>query len=93
MLEEAGVDGLQIENMWDLPYCKPERIGPETVAGLAAAASAILQKVKIPVGINCHINGVCQALAVAVAVGAKWVRAFERTSDFMKRIRSIRSDG
>lgn len=93
VLEEAGVDGLQIENMWDLPYCKPERIGPETVAGLAAAASAILQKVKIPVGINCHINGVCQALAVAVAVGAKWVRAFELANAYISNSGIIEAAG
>jgi len=83
MLEEAGVDGLQIENIWDLPYSKPDRIGSETVAGLTAAASIVIQKVKIPVGINCHINGVCQALAVAAAVGAKWVRAFELVNAYI----------
>jgi membrane complex biogenesis BtpA family protein len=93
MLEEAGVDGLQIENIWDFPYHKPERIGPETVAGLSAVASVLVQKVKIPIGINCHINGVCQALAVAAAVGAKWVRAFELANAYISNSGIIEAAG
>lgn len=93
MLEDAGVDGLQVENIWDLPYCKPDCIGPETVAGLAAAASAVSRKVTIPVGINCHINGVCQALAVAAAVGAKWVRAFELANAYISNSGIIEAAG
>lgn len=33
MLEDAGVDGVQVENMWDIPYLPGRDIGPETVAG------------------------------------------------------------
>lgn len=93
ILEEAGVDGLQIENIWDLPYLKPDRIGPETVAGIAAAASVVVRKVKIPVGINCHINGVCQALAVATATGARWVRAFELANAYISNSGIIEAAG
>jgi hypothetical protein len=93
MLEDAGVDGLQVENIWDLPYLKPASIGPETVAGLAAAAGFLVRKVGIPVGINCHINGVCQALAVAVGVGAKWVRAFELANAYVSNSGIIEAAG
>lgn len=32
-LQDAGVDGVQVENMWDIPYNRPEDIGYETAAG------------------------------------------------------------
>ena len=83
ILERGGVDGLQVENMWDLPYHKPENIGVETVASMAVAACKVRDAVSIPIGINCHINGVIQSLAIAVAVEAKWIRAFEWTNAYI----------
>jgi membrane complex biogenesis BtpA family protein len=76
-LEAAGVDGLQIENIWDYPYLKGPQVGHETTAALAVAAREVRNAVKTPVGINCHLNAGIQALSVAVAVGAKWIRVFE----------------
>ena len=32
ILEQAGVDGVQVENMWDIPYLRSENIGYETAA-------------------------------------------------------------
>lgn len=83
ILEEGGVDGIQIENMWDLPYLKPKNIGPETVASLTVAAFRIAQMVKVPIGINCHLNGAIQSLAIALATSAKWVRVFEWTNSYI----------
>lgn len=77
LLEQGGVDGLQIENIWDYPYIKGEEIGPETVAAMSVAAICVKQAVKIPVGVNCHLNGADQALAIAIAAGARWIRVFE----------------
>lgn len=77
LLEEGGVDGLQIENIWDYPYVKGKDIGEETVAAMTAAAVHVKQNVKIPIGVNCHLNGAKQALAIAIAVGARWIRVFE----------------
>jgi len=77
LLEQGGVDGLQIENIWDYPYVKGQDIGPETVAAMAVAATYVKEAVKIPMGVNCHLNGGDQALAIAVAAGARWVRIFE----------------
>lgn len=76
-LEAGGVDGLQVENIWDYPYLKGSSIGYETVAALAVATSSVRQAVKIPVGVNCHLNGGKAALAAACAAGASWVRVFE----------------
>jgi len=77
LLQKAGVDGIQIENIWDYPYVKGGEIGYETVAAMAAIARSIKKEVTIPFGINCHLNGGKAALAIAVSVGAKWIRVFE----------------
>lgn len=83
ILEEAGVDGLQIENYWDEPFLKGEKIGYETCTAMTAAAYEITRNVQIPIGINVHMNGGKAAMAVACAVGAKWVRVFEFVSAYV----------
>jgi membrane complex biogenesis BtpA family protein len=74
-LTEGGVDGIILENASDMPFSRPEHIGPETVAALTAACLAVRATVDTPIGITCVANGVIPALAVAKAVGAGWVRA------------------
>ncbi len=82
-LEEAGVAGIQIENQFDRPFLKADAIGPETTAAVTAASAAITEAVSLPVGINIHLNGVEQAIAIAHAVGAKWIRAFELANAYV----------
>ena len=82
-LEAGGIDGIQIENQFDKPFCKPENTGPEIVAAITAAAMAVKKAVNIPIGINVHLNGVKQALAVAHSVSAGWVRAFELANAYI----------
>ncbi|MFP4462091.1 MAG: BtpA/SgcQ family protein [Thermotogota bacterium] len=77
ILKEEGVDGLQVENIWDYPYLPGEKIGYETVASLSIAALEVRRETGLPVGINCHLNGGDAALSAAVASGAKWIRVFE----------------
>jgi membrane complex biogenesis BtpA family protein len=77
ILEDAGVDGLQIENIWDYPYQKGINVGHETTAAMSVAAAKVKDAVDIPIGINCHLNAGTQAMAIAAGVGAKWVRVFE----------------
>jgi len=74
-LAGGGIDGIIVENAGDLPFSRPEDIGPETVAGLTAACLEVRSVVDLPIGITCVANGVIPALAVAKAVGAGWVRA------------------
>jgi membrane complex biogenesis BtpA family protein len=74
-LSEGGVDGIIIENASDLPFARPEDIGPSTVAALTAACLAVRAEVRNPIGITCVANGVIPALGIAKAVGAGWVRA------------------
>lgn len=82
-LEEGGVDGIQIENQFDRPFLKPQHIGMETVAAVTAAAAAIKSSVELPMGINIHLNGISQAIAVAHAIGAGWIRAFELANAYV----------
>jgi len=73
-LSRGGIDGIIIENASDLPFARPENIGPETVAALTAACIAVRNATDTPIGITCVANGAIPALAIAKAVGARWVR-------------------
>jgi len=84
-LEDAGVDGLQVENMWDIPYLRSADIGPETVAALAVGVYEVARSVQVPVGAECHMNAGDLALAAAVAGGARWIRVFEWCNAFISQ--------
>ena len=84
-LESAGVDGLQIENIWDYPYLKGNEIGYETIAAMSVIASKVKDSVSIPIGINCHLNGGMEAMAIACACDAKWIRVFEYGNAYISR--------
>ena len=74
-MSQAGIDGIIVENAFDLPFARPEAIGHETVAALTAACVRVRDAVELPIGITCVANGVMPALAIAKAVGARFVRA------------------
>ena len=70
----GGVDGLIVENHGDIPFFKPDAIGPETAAAMTVIADRVRQEVDVPVGINALANGAVTALAVAKAAGAGFIR-------------------
>ena len=70
----AGFDGLIVENHGDIPFAKPEDIGPETAAHIAVAADRIRRETGLPFGVNVLANAALHALAVASAAGARFVR-------------------
>ena len=70
----AGFDGLIVENHGDIPFSKPEDIGPETAAHMAVAAERVRRETALPIGINVLANAALHALAVASAAGARFVR-------------------
>jgi len=70
----GGVDGLIVENHGDIPFAKPDRIGPETVATMAVMTRAVREASGLPVGVNVLANGAISAFAVAKAAGAAFVR-------------------
>ena len=71
---EAGFDGLIVENHGDVPFLKPDLVGPETAAVMAVAAERVRREVGLPIGINVLANAALHALAVARAAGAAFVR-------------------
>jgi membrane complex biogenesis BtpA family protein len=71
---EGGVDGLIVENHGDIPFAKPDQLGPETAACMAVAAAAVATASPLPLGINVLANAAQVALAVAVAAGASFIR-------------------
>jgi uncharacterized protein len=74
-LVRSGFDGIMVENAGDLPYSRPEHIGPETVAALAVVTREVRRAAGVPVGVTCVANGVVAGLAVAKAADAEFVRA------------------
>ena len=72
---EGGIDGLVVENEGDIPFLKPDQVGPETVAALTMATAAVIDAVQVPVGVLCLAHATLQSLAVAKAAGARFVRA------------------
>ncbi|APR77392.1 photosystem I assembly BtpA [Minicystis rosea] len=73
-LAEGGVDGLIIENMWDIPFRAGPHLPPESIASHAVVARAVGQGVKLPFGINLVHNGGVACLAIALAAGASFIR-------------------
>lgn len=73
-LLEGGVDGLIVENMWDLPYYVGTNVQMEAVTAQAVAASKIVEMAGVPVGVNVIHNGWQAELAIAVAAGLDFIR-------------------
>lgn len=73
-LAEGGVDGLIVENMWDIPFRAGPEIAPESIAAHAVVARAVGQAVGLPLGINLVHNGGVTLLGIAVAAGASFIR-------------------
>ena len=72
--QAGGVDGLIVENHGDIPFSKPEHLGPETAASMAVMTDAVRRATGLPLGVNVLANGAVQALAVAKAAGAQFIR-------------------
>lgn len=73
-LVAGGMHGLIVENHGDVPFSKPEDIGPETPALLSVVTDRIRRAFDVPVGINVLANAPLPALATAVAGGAAFIR-------------------
>lgn len=74
MIEDAGFDSLIVENMHDTPYVHGDELGPEIVAGMTRVCDAVVKAVEIPVGVQILSGGNRHALAVASAVGGRYIR-------------------
>lgn len=70
----GGVDGLIVENMWDLPYYAGIDVQLEAVTAQAVAAHKVREMAGVPVGVNVIHNGWRAELAIAVAAGLDFMR-------------------
>lgn len=73
-LAEGGVDGLIVENMWDIPFRAGPHLQPESIASQAVVAAAVRRAVDLPMGINLVHNGGVALLGIALASGADFIR-------------------
>ena len=70
---DGGFTALAIENMHDRPYLRGSA-GPEIVGAMTAIACAIKREVHLPLGVQILAGANREALAVAHASGADFVR-------------------
>src|SRR6266702_3538677 len=71
--QAAGFQGLMIENMHDRPYLKGT-VGPEVVAAMAVVGREVRRVAGLPLGVQVLAGANREALAVALACGAAFVR-------------------
>jgi membrane complex biogenesis BtpA family protein len=73
-LVEGGADALLVENFGDAPFTSG-RVEPATVAAMSVVAAEVRKAFpRAPLGVNVLKNDARAALAVAVAVGAEFIR-------------------
>jgi membrane complex biogenesis BtpA family protein len=78
VLADAGFDAIIVENMHDRPYVHGGH-GPETVAVMTRVALAVREHARrdgepLPLGVQILSGGNREALAVALAAGAQFIR-------------------
>ena len=72
-LEAAGFDGIILENFGDAPFSR-DFAGRGAITAMAAIGSLVQEKTSLPVGINVLRSDALSAVAVAAAVGARFIR-------------------
>ena len=72
LLREGGCQALIVENMGDAPYLNG-RVHPETVAAMARIVAEVV-KLGLPTGVQVLAGANAEALGVAVAAGAQFIR-------------------
>lgn len=71
-LENAGADAVIVENFCDHPA--GTKLTPEQLAALTAVSTLVARQSRIPVGIDAAFCDPIASLAIAVAVGATFIR-------------------
>lgn len=89
-LLSGGLHGLIVENHGDIPFSKPEDIGPETAACMAVVTDRLAQEFGAPMGVNVLANAPIPAFAIAAASSAsfirvnQWANAYVANEGFME---------
>jgi membrane complex biogenesis BtpA family protein len=73
ILGEAGFDAVLVENMHDRPYVHGRK-GPEITAAMTRIGQEVRRACGLPTGLQILSGGNHEALAVALAVGAAFIR-------------------
>lgn len=73
LYRDGGFTAIAIENMHDRPYLRGSA-GPEIVAAMTAVARAIKRDVDLPLGVQVLAGANREAIAIAHASGAEFVR-------------------
>ena len=71
---ECGFNAIMIENMHDTPYVKGG-VGPEITSAMAVVARELRYEVDLPLGVQVLAGANREALAVALAGNASFIRA------------------
>lgn len=71
-LAKAGVDAVIVENTNDKPNAV--RLEPEQIAALAALTRVVVERVKVPVGVDASFNDGVAAISIARVAGASFIR-------------------
>jgi membrane complex biogenesis BtpA family protein len=72
-LASGGVDGILIENFFDVPFSK-DRVDPAVVSAMSLVVQRVMNLVTLPVGVNVLRNDAHSALAIATCVRAQFIR-------------------
>ncbi len=72
-LEEAGFDAILIENFSDVPFAKT-KVSEFVFARFVQVISALRKAISISIGVNVLRNGCVQAMTIATATGADFIR-------------------
>src|SRR4029077_16665499 len=73
LYRDAGFSAVMIENMHDRPYLK-SAVGPEIVAAMSVIGRGVRRAVSLPLGVQVLAGANREAIAVAHACGAAFVR-------------------
>jgi hypothetical protein len=73
ILQEAGFDGVLIENFGDAPFYA-QTVPPDTVSSMSVTAWEVRKAITVPMGINVLRNDALAAIAIAQAVHADFIR-------------------
>lgn len=73
ILEEAGLDGLIVENVGDTPFFR-ESVPPATVAAMGLIVRDVRRQTTLAVGVNLLRNACLEAMSIASLVRADFIR-------------------
>lgn len=72
-LASGGVDGIIVENFFDVPFTKTQ-VDPAVVSAMTLVIHQLMNLVSLPIGVNVLRNDAQSALAIANCVKAQFIR-------------------